>query len=128
MAIIKTSNDFVPRENKKTKGNRGSASYAVVYSAHDMTEGQRTKINKESGPKKDIISVRERERELLNSVSVDYRKSLEKIIQEYRDVFPEKLPKGTPPNREMQHRIDIEQGSDPPIGLLTGWVLLNKMS
>ena len=79
-----------------------------------MTEGQKRKINKESGPKKNIISVKEREREVLDSVPAIHRKSLEKIIQEYRDVFPEKLPKGAPPNREVQHHIEIEPGSDPP--------------
>ena len=93
-----------------------------------MTEGQKRKINKESGPKNNIISVKEREREVLDSVPEIHRKSLEKIIQEYRDVFPEKLPKGAPPNREVQHRIEIEPGSDPHIGLLTDWVLLSRMS
>ena len=94
--------------------NKRSPSYAAVNSAHGMTEGQRRKINKESGPKKNIISVKEREQEVLNSVPAVYRESLEKVIQKYRDVFPEKLPKGAPPNREVQHRIEIEPGSDPP--------------
>ena len=79
-----------------------------------MTEGQRRKINKESGPKKNIISVKEREQEVLNSVPAVYRESLEKVIEKYRDIFHEKLPKGAPPNREVQHRIEIEPGSDPP--------------
>ena len=72
--------------------------------------------------------MKEREREVLGSVPEIHRKSLEKIIQEYRDVFPEKLPKGAPSNREVQHRIEIEPGSDPLIGLPTDWVLLNRMS
>ena len=80
-----------------------------------MTEGHRRKFNKESGPKKNTISVKEREQEVLNSVPTVYRESLEKIIQKYRDVFPEKLPpKGAPPSREVQHRIEIEPGSEPP--------------
>ena len=66
-----------------------------------MTEGQRRKINKEPGPKKDIISVKEREKEVLDSVPVVYRESLKKVIQKYQDVFSEKLPKGVPPNREI---------------------------
>ena len=71
-------------------------------------------INKEFGPKKNIISVKEIERELLDSVLAIHRKSLEKIMQKYRDVFPEKLAKGAPPNREVQHHIEIEPGSDYP--------------
>ena len=66
-----------------------------------MTEGQKRKINKESGPKRNIKPVKERERAVLDSVPEIQRQSLEKIIQEYRDVFPEKLPKGAPPNREV---------------------------
>ena len=110
LAVVRTSDNFVPR-SPKTKLSPG---YAAVNTAHGMIEGHRRKINKESGPKKDIISVKEREKEVLDSVSVVYRESLEKIIQKYRDVFPEKLPKGVPPNRGVQHRIDIEPGSDPP--------------
>ena len=97
LAVVRTSDSFVPRGRK----HKRSPSYAAVNSARGMTEGQRRKINKESGPKKDIISVKEREQEVLNSVSAVYRESLEKAIQKYRDVFPEKLPKGVTPNREV---------------------------
>ena len=83
-----------------------------------MTEDQKRKINKESAPKNNIISVKEREREVFNIVPEIHRKSLDKIIQEYRDVFPEKLAKGAPRNREVQHHIEIEPGSDPHIASL----------
>ena len=63
------------------------------------------------------MSVKEREREVLDNVPAIHRKSLEKILQEYRYVFLEKLPKGIPLNMEVQHRIDIEPGSDPPYRL-----------
>ena len=66
-----------------------------------MTEGQRREINKETGPKKNIITVKEREHEILDSVPTIHRRSLEKVIQDYQDVFPEKLPKEAPPNREV---------------------------
>ena len=110
LVVVRTSNDFVPRGKKNKGGNKRSPSYAAVNSAHGMTKGQRRKINKETGPRKDIITVEEREREVLNSVPIVYRESLEKVIQKYRDVFPEKLPKGVPPNREVQHRIEIRTG------------------
>ena len=51
---------------------------------------------------------------MLDSVPKVYRESLGNIIQKRRNVSPEKLPKGAPPNREVQHRIEIEPGSDPP--------------
>ncbi|MCV6575203.1 MAG: reverse transcriptase family protein, partial [Cohaesibacter sp.] len=42
------------------------------------------------------------------------RECLRKLIQEYHDLFPEQLPKGIPPSREVKHRIDVEPGSKPP--------------
>ena len=50
-----------------------------------------------TGPKKDIISVKEREQQVLNSVPINYRKDLVKLIKEYQGIFPEKLVKGVPP-------------------------------
>ena len=82
LAVISTSNDWVPRGRGKTGQNQRSPTYAAVNSAHGMTEGQKRKINKDSGPKKNIISVKERECEVLESVPAIHRKSLEKIIQE----------------------------------------------
>ena len=41
------------------------------------------------------------------------RVNWKKIIQEYRDVFPEQLPKGIPPERMVEHSIQIEPGSKP---------------
>ena len=54
LAVVRASDNFVPRGRK----NKRSPSYAAVNSAHGMTEGQRRKINKESGPKRNIISVK----------------------------------------------------------------------
>ena len=97
--VVRTSDNFVPRG----KRNKLSPGYATVQTAHGMTEGQRRKINKESGPKKNLISVKEREQEVLDSVPKIHRGHLEKVMQNYRDVFPEKLSKGAPPSREVQH-------------------------
>ena len=84
------------------------------FAAHGLTEGQKRLMNRKNGPKKDIITVKEREQQFLNSVPDVHRKNLEKLIKEYQDIFPEKLPKGVPPEREVQHQIEIEPGSKPP--------------
>ena len=67
-----------------------------MNTAHGMIEGQRRKINKETRPKKNIISMKERDREVLDSVPTVYRESLKEVMQKYLDVFPKKLPKGEP--------------------------------
>ena len=56
--------------------------------AHGMSEGTKRSINKRVGPKKDVITVAEREQEVLASVPACHRERLEHIIQEYRDLFP----------------------------------------
>ena len=48
LAVVRTSDSFVPRG----KRNKLSPGYAAVQTAHGMTEGQRRKINKESGQRK----------------------------------------------------------------------------
>ena len=84
------------------------------FAAHGLTEGQKRLMNRKTGPNKSIVSVAERERQVLDSVPNNHRKDLEKLIQEYRDIFPEKLPKGVLPSRELQNKIEIEPGSKPP--------------
>ena len=86
-------------------------------------------MNRKTGPKKDIITVKEREQQVLDNVPQVFKKDLAKLIKEYQDIFPEKLPKRVPLEREVQHQIEIESGSQPPYRppyqLL---VLLSRMS
>ena len=79
-----------------------------------MSEGQRRVINKSQGPKKDLISVAEREQQVLESVPVvspgktESRDSAVSVTS-----CPEQLPKGIPPKRVVEHSIKIEPGSKP---------------
>lgn len=36
------------------------------------------------------------------------------ILKDYADVFPDDLPPGLPPERDIDHRIDLENGASPP--------------
>lgn len=38
-----------------------------------------------------------------------------KIVSEFRDVFPEELPKGLPPKRDVDHKIVLFPGVNPPL-------------
>ena len=73
----------------KKKNKRSSAHAAQFAATHGMSEGTKRSINKRVGAKKDIITVAEREQEVLTSVPACHRERLEHIIQEYHDVFPE---------------------------------------
>ena len=41
---------------------------------------------------------------------------LNALLHEYHDVFPEALPPGLPPERNIGHTIPLEPGSKPPFG------------
>ena len=113
LAILRQTND-APQKRGKKMNKRSLHRVENFVVAHGMTEGEKWKISRETGPRKDIILVAERERQVLNSVSVSHKENLEKLIKEYSGVFAEKLPKGVPPLREVRHHIEIESGSKPP--------------
>lgn len=48
----------------------------------------------------------------IESSSSDRR--LNEILESYKEVFPEELPVGLPPQREVDHRIELIPGSTPP--------------
>ena len=93
LAVVRPPYD-VPQIRRKRGGNKKPLIYAAA--AHGMTEGQKRKISKETGPKKEFITVAEREQQVLNSVPEGYQKKLEAIIQQHRDIFPKKLSKDLP--------------------------------
>ena len=37
-----------------------------------------------------------------------------RVLQEYRDVFPDQLPAGLPPSRDVDHPIELTPGAVPP--------------
>ena len=40
--------------------------------------------------------------------------AIEGLLREFADVFPDKLPDGLPPNRGVEHSIELKPGSRPP--------------
>ena len=107
LAIVRTNETPIKRKN------RSQCREARFVAAHGITEGQKRQINKITSLKKDFATVEERERQVLKSVPDQHRENLRSLINEYKDVFPEKLPKGVPPHREVQHVIDVEPGNKP---------------
>ena len=39
--------------------------------------------------------------------------SLQQLLQELKDVFPNELPKGVPPEQALPHRLDVALGIKP---------------
>ena len=110
LAIVRHSNNA---PGAKLQSRQTPGRVARFAAAHGMSEGTKHAVNKQTASKKDFMSVAEREREVISQVPVVHRERLENIIQEYRDIFPEQLPKGTPPSRVVEHVINVEPGSKP---------------
>ena len=54
---------------------------------------------KQIGPKKRFLSVEEREAQILERVDPGVRGKLKELVDEFKDVFPDTLPKGRPPKK-----------------------------
>ena len=82
---------------------------------------------KKLGPKKRFLSVEEREEEILSRVDPGVHGKLKELVDEFKDVFPDTLPKGRPPKRDIVHEIRTEEGTKPPVGHLTDLGQLSRM-
>lgn len=49
----------------------------------------------------------------LHTIS-DARPQVSRILEEFADVFPDDLPLGLPPDREIEHHIPLQPGATPP--------------
>ena len=69
---------------------------------------------KKLGPKKRFLSVEEQEEEILSRVDPDVRGKLKELVNKFKDVFLDTLPKGRPLKRDIVHEIFTEEGAKPP--------------
>ena len=66
------------------------------------------------GPKKSFLTVEERKENIFQKVQPEHRDILQSSVDEYKEVFSNKLPKGHPPKRDIEHRIETVPGAEPP--------------
>ena len=83
-------------------------------SGQGMTQKAKQQIMKETGPIRKAPPVAETRKRMCNEAPADIRTELHDLLKEYADLFPEKLPKGRPPQREVEFEIKMEEGATPP--------------
>ena len=68
---------------------------------------------KKLGPKKCFLSVEEREAEILPRVNPNVLGKLEELIDEFKGVFPDTLPKGRPQKGKLYMRFGQRRVLNP---------------
>ena len=79
-----------------------------------MTEGERRRISKETGPVTKEIPIPQVIEMKVAETDESIREQLRNTLEEFKDVFPDKLPYGPPPKRIIDHEIDTTPGATPP--------------
>ena len=109
LAVVRLiRNEDIPKKNKKPKTKTRAGTI------HGRTEGEKRRMLKESGPAKDTTTVKDTMKDMVEKADRAVRGELSRILEEYGDVFPEKLPYGPPPKRMIDHEIEVVPGSEPP--------------
>ena len=99
-------NENMPKKNKKSKTKiRTSA-------ANGMTEGEECQMLKESGPAKDTTIAKDTMKDMVEKADHAVRRELSRVLEEYGDIFLEKLPYGPPLRRMTDHEIEVVPGQN----------------
>ena len=48
------------------------------------------------------------------TTSTEYPVQVQQLLNDFSDIFPKELPAGLPPQRQLDHRIDLVPGAEPP--------------
>ena len=69
---------------------------AILYESQGLIEKKKKReLMRASGLKKEFLSIKEREEEILERVQPEFRGRLRKIVDEYRNVFSREIAKGS---------------------------------
>ena len=79
-----------------------------------MTQKVKRAQMKEKGAIRKPPPVKDTRKRIHSEAPVTVRDELDKILEDYEDMFPEQLPKGRPPPREVEFEIRTEPGAMPP--------------
>ena len=114
LGIICGIDDFdmqLKQMKPKTKTKRSRPKLATT---HGMTKGEKRRLMKETGPVTIEIPAQTVIETHLQKADPAVCAPLRGIFDDYRDLFPSKLPYGPPPKRQLDHEIHLVPGEEPP--------------
>ena len=79
-----------------------------------MTQKVKRALMKERGAVRKPPPIADTRQKICSEAPAGIRDELKALLEEFADVFPEQLPKGQPPKREVEFEIQIESGAVPP--------------
>ena len=65
-------------------------------------------------PKKSFLIVEERKEEIFQQLQLEYRDTLHSIVAEFKEVFPDRLPKEHTPKMDVDYHIETIPEAKPP--------------
>ena len=92
----------------------GAAQGSLDLEHQGMTQKVKRALMKERGAIRKPPPVKETRKKIYSEVPQEVRDGLDKILSDFEDMFPEQLPKGRPPKREVEFAIKTEPGAAPP--------------
>ena len=91
---------------------------ALIRSNEQAVQGMTQKVKyqkmKETGPIRKAPPVAETRKRMCSEAPVAMRMELDSLLREYVDLFPERLPKGQPPKRQVEFEIKMKEDAVPP--------------
>ena len=109
LCIIRRNNDEEEASRRRRcrggKKNSIGLGAAKAQVSPGMTEKAKRKMSKIVGPKRTLLTLEEREKEMIKNTAEGHRDEKQRILAEYRDVFLDQLAEGAPPSRSVKHSI-----------------------
>ena len=76
--------------------------YVAMVRANEVTEQEEDPTNEDQ-----VVIVNE------NQTTTEYPVHVQELLNEFLDVFPKELPAGLPPQRQLDHKIELVPGAEP---------------
>ena len=118
-SISKTSRQLISSKQIAKLMKQGETMFlAMIRPKEPAIQGMTQKVKfqkmKETGPVRKAPPIAETRKRMCSEAPTAMRMELDKLLREYADLFPERLPKGQPPKRQVEFEIQTKEDAVPP--------------
>ena len=100
-----------PKELPKEKKSKSKAKAGI---AKGLNEREKCRVMKETGPINIGITIGEQIQKIVQQTDTAVQGELKGLLEEYKNIFLDKLPYGPPLKRVVDHEIETTAGETPP--------------